>query len=206
MHSGSAREMRASETDRETVARWLAAAAGEGRITTDEMQDRLARVREARTYGDLEPLVRDLPNIEQPRVETVPETLRVAASLRTARMHGRWTVPPRVVASAGRGSVLLDFTEAAVEHDQVTVDARPNWRSVYLVIPDGYGVSTEETIPGTSDIRGAAAATSEGVPRIHVIARPGLGSVVIRRPRERRLLPWRRSGPTGAQRPSRSRS
>ena len=210
MDAAQSRDTRASDADRETVSRWLASAAGEGRITTEEMEDRLAGARQARTYGELEELVRDLPSREEPGPSTAPETLRVSASLRNARMRGTWRVPPRVVASAGRGFVLLDFTEALVEQGEVTVDARPNWRSITLVVPDSYTVTTQESVPGTGDIQdrtnpgpapepgksGESGEPEESekpeepgerAPRIHVLARPGLGSVIIRGPRRR----WR---------------
>ena len=200
MDNAPNRDTLASDADRESVSRWLAAAAGEGRITTQEMEDRLVRARHARTYGDLEQLVHDLPSTETPGPTTSPETLRVSASMRSARMRGTWRVPPRIVASAGRGTVLLDFTEAVIEQDEVTVDARPNWRSVTLIIPDRYAVTTEESVPGTGDIRNLTATTprpgsepgSDG-PRIHVVARPGLGSVIIKGQRQQRWRPrWRR--------------
>lgn len=53
--------------------------------------------------------------------------------MRDAKLRGRWEVPPRIRATAGRGSVRIDFTEAVVKHDEIVVDARPNWRNVEIV-------------------------------------------------------------------------
>lgn len=53
--------LRASDADREQVARILRAAAGEGLLTLDEADERLAAVYSARFRGELEPLTVDLP-------------------------------------------------------------------------------------------------------------------------------------------------
>jgi hypothetical protein len=54
-------ELRASDADRERVAERLRTAAGEGRLTAEELEQRLERAFSARTEADLAPLVTDLP-------------------------------------------------------------------------------------------------------------------------------------------------
>jgi hypothetical protein len=51
----------ASDADRERVAERLRAAAGDGRLTPVELEERLERGFSARTEAELEPLVADLP-------------------------------------------------------------------------------------------------------------------------------------------------
>jgi len=51
----------ASDADREAVAERLRAAAGEGRLTAEELEERLERAFTARSEAELEPLVADLP-------------------------------------------------------------------------------------------------------------------------------------------------
>lgn len=53
--------MRASDVDRDRVAERLREAHAEGRLSLEEFQARLDAAIRARTYGDLEPLLRDLP-------------------------------------------------------------------------------------------------------------------------------------------------
>jgi Domain of unknown function (DUF1707)/2TM domain len=60
-------ELRASDADRDRVAERLRAAAGEGRLTPEELEDRLERALSARTEGELGPLVADLPGPPRPR-------------------------------------------------------------------------------------------------------------------------------------------
>ena len=53
--------MRASDSDREKIAARLRDAHADGRISGEEFHDRLDALYAARTYGEIEPLVRDLP-------------------------------------------------------------------------------------------------------------------------------------------------
>ena len=53
--------LRASDADREAVAERLRHACAEGRLLAEELEDRLGAVFSARTYGELDALVSDLP-------------------------------------------------------------------------------------------------------------------------------------------------
>ena len=53
--------MRASDAERDAVVGRLNQAVGEGRLTMDEFSGRLELAYAARTRGDLNPLLRDLP-------------------------------------------------------------------------------------------------------------------------------------------------
>ena len=62
--------LRASDADRERVAERLRDAAAEGRILAHELEERLATALRARTYGELDSVVGDLPGstaIPRPR-------------------------------------------------------------------------------------------------------------------------------------------
>jgi hypothetical protein len=54
-------DLLASDADRERIAERLRAAAGEGRLTPAELEERLESAFSARTDAELEPLVADLP-------------------------------------------------------------------------------------------------------------------------------------------------
>src|SRR5438105_9336113 len=53
--------MRASDTDRDRVAAALREHMAAGRITSDELEERLESVYSAKTLGDLQQVTRDLP-------------------------------------------------------------------------------------------------------------------------------------------------
>src|ERR1700704_904106 len=54
-------ELRASHEDRDRVVELLRVSAGDGRLTAEELDERLERAMTARTYGELSRLVVDLP-------------------------------------------------------------------------------------------------------------------------------------------------
>ncbi len=53
--------LRASDADRERIAERLREAAGEGRILAHELEERLATALRAKTYGELDDVIADLP-------------------------------------------------------------------------------------------------------------------------------------------------
>lgn len=73
--------LRASDADRERVAERLRHAAGEGRLLTEELEDRLGAVFSARTYGDLDAVVSDLPVPRGGRKQSPPLWARAALVL-----------------------------------------------------------------------------------------------------------------------------
>src|SRR5215218_8156676 len=68
--------LRASDADRDAVAERLRQAAVEGRLEPDELEERLHAALRARTYGDLQRLLSDLPAKpivwERRRAEAMP--------------------------------------------------------------------------------------------------------------------------------------
>jgi hypothetical protein len=75
--------LRASDADRERVIERLRQAASEGRLLTEELEQRLEAALSARTYGQLDALIGDLPGGPLLRREThrlawVPPALGVA--------------------------------------------------------------------------------------------------------------------------------
>jgi hypothetical protein len=54
-------DIRASDADRERVAQTLRDSAADGRIDTDELDERLETVYAAKTFGELNEVTRDLP-------------------------------------------------------------------------------------------------------------------------------------------------
>lgn len=79
--------LRASDADRDQVAERLRTAATEGRIATDELEQRLERALAARTYAELAALVADLPpTLPARRRSSIPisPVARVAVALAIA--------------------------------------------------------------------------------------------------------------------------
>lgn len=98
------RALRASDQDREHVAERLRAAALEGRLTSDEFDERLGKAYAGRTYGELDELLADLP--------AQPLPVRRAAGAVTRGERHR---PPALIGAAG-GLILLLVALVAIAH------------------------------------------------------------------------------------------
>ncbi len=90
--------LKASDSERDQVAEQLRQAAAEGRLLAEELEDRLMAAFKARTHGELDQLVSDLPASPVVRRE------------RSAVAH--WV--PRVFALALAGAVVLAVLAVAV--------------------------------------------------------------------------------------------
>ena len=79
--------LRASDADRDAVAERLRAAAVEGRLDADELEQRMHVALRARTYGQLQQLLDDLPDAPRlgrgrPRLSGRPTTTAVVLAVR----------------------------------------------------------------------------------------------------------------------------
>src|SRR5690606_26931830 len=141
--SGDAAKMRAADSDREAVAERLRDAAAEGRLSMDELEERLDAAFSAKTFADLEPIVDDLPEAASaPRRTDEPLVLKAGGS--NLRQTGYWVAPSEIVASAGMGNIKLDFTEAECPHKVMTVKVSAGMGNVVVVVPRGWEVQTQE--------------------------------------------------------------
>jgi hypothetical protein len=92
--------MRASDADRERIVEQLRKHAADGRLTMDEFEERMTAAYEAKTYGGLSELTRDLP---------VDLSAGGGGGGRGARPGaGAWSGPGRLVdiADAGTGGAM----------------------------------------------------------------------------------------------------
>ncbi|MBF6229185.1 DUF1707 domain-containing protein [Nocardia abscessus] len=72
--------VRASDADREKIVDQLRLAMNEGRLTLPEFDERLQQVYAAKTYGELTPLLSDLPaqrHSQQARAEGIPRWITI---------------------------------------------------------------------------------------------------------------------------------
>jgi hypothetical protein len=70
--------LRASDADREQVVQRLHAAATEGRLSAEELAERVHRALTALTYGELDAVVEDLPRARPERLPAQSGARRAA--------------------------------------------------------------------------------------------------------------------------------
>jgi hypothetical protein len=194
--------MRASDADRERVAQVLHRAMAEGRLTVSELDERLAGLYQAKTFGELVPFTQDLPDAPTPMPmlpavapggQVVPatgggaSTVAVAIMSQTVR-RGDWVVPVQYNATAVMGEVKLDLREADFEAGECTITAITIMGAIKIIVPpdltvriDGFGFMGEFQ-------RGAEGQGAPGSPVLRINGLALMGAVEVRR-KARRQLP-----------------
>jgi hypothetical protein len=110
----------AGNADRERAVGVLRAGFTEGRLTQDELDDRIARAYAARTYGDLWTLIADLPAGPLPYPPGVPYPQGDPAVPASAEPATNWHSAAALVITA-----LVIFTLAALVTALATAHAQP---------------------------------------------------------------------------------
>jgi len=202
-------KLRASDSDRERVAKALHTAMSEGRLTVSELQDRLDAVYASKTLAELDPVTRDLPGHTDlvPRVPTnqartsagpaVPSgadariggtpTSTVAIGVMSgATRKGPWVMPSQFTAVAIMGGIDLDLTEAFFAEREVTITGVAIMGGIDIVVPDDITVIVSGVgFMGAFEDSARVQATGGGpVVRINGLAL--MGGVDVRRPKNRR--------------------
>lgn len=181
------RELRASDADRDRVAELLGDAHADGRLTTEEHNERLDRLYAGKTHAELDPLTADLDSTESelaqhasrglvPKEHVRPQVAILSETM--ARPTGR--VGGRLVAVGLLGNVQIDLSHGVIDADGVVIVARAMLGAVNITVPADARVSmtglpllgslSPTRVPGPAD-----------GPRVLVKALAGLGSVMIHR-------------------------
>jgi hypothetical protein len=150
---GTIGQLRASHQDRDRVVEVLRVAAGDGRLTADELDQRLEAALTARTYADLAVLTTDLPAASTPAppvppaAAAVPEPKdvgRIECGSGSTKRDGRWVVPRRMEVRVSSGAVRLDFTEALISQPSLQIDTEVHSGQLILITKPGIAVDADE--------------------------------------------------------------
>jgi len=188
-------ELRVSHQDRDRAAELLRVAAGDGRLTAEELDDRLEKALTARTYGELAALSRDLPAAPGlpagVHAAGPKELIRIDRGSGWAKRDGRWLVPHRIEVRVTSGHVTLDFTEAVITQPSIQIDASVRSGRLNLVTKPGIIVDTDDVAVRSGGVKVRAPWGPE-VPvilHIKVSGKVGSGHISARPPR-RNFWQW----------------
>lgn len=200
--------LRATHEDRNRVVELLRVAAGDGRLTLEELDQRVGDALTARTYGELATLVSDLPAAPASPAgasEATPKDLvRIDTHTSSTRRDGPWMVPRRIQVQVTSGSVTLDFTEAVTSWPSLQLDVTVRGGSLRLVTMPGILVSTDDLAVKASAVK-VRAPWDRSVPvrfRVDVSGTLEAGGFKAGPPR-RTLWQWLRRRPLPAALPPR---
>ncbi|MEG3629589.1 DUF1707 SHOCT-like domain-containing protein [Streptomyces poriticola] len=196
----AATELRASDADRDRVADLLRESLAEGRLTAEEHAERVEGVLAARTVGELDGFVRDLPAAHRPSsdgpvapdrppvgaIPADPDHSAVAVFSSAVR-KGRWRPGRRIHAYAVFGSVEIDLSEAIFQYRQVVIKAFSVFGSVEVRVPENVSLrGAGGGVLGSFEVDTLDSGEPEA-PVVYVDGWAVLGSVEAR-PRRGRLV------------------
>jgi hypothetical protein len=197
-----ARDLRVSDDERRHVVSLLERATGRGLIDIDEFTTRVDTALAARTRGELNAVLIDLPGLVHPDgpVRTAAPLARPRATaaaapagsgssldavLSSVSRRGRWEVPARLRVHVAMGSADLDFSETDVPHEVVEIEVDVTAGSVELRLPEHARVDRD----GVSAVLGSVSEHLRGGdgsgPLFVLRGSVRAGSVEVRGPRKR---------------------
>jgi hypothetical protein len=150
------RNLRVSHDDRDQVAEQLRVAAGDGRLTADELDERLETALTARTYGELDVLLADLPaapGARQAPAAAAKDLVELKITHGTIKRDGPWVVPRRLTVQARHGNVAIDFSSAVISQPTLDLEISTGHGNIVLTVPPEVVVDVDSVSIGHGVIR-----------------------------------------------------
>jgi hypothetical protein len=194
-------QLRASHEDRDAVIEMLRVAAGDGRLTAEELDERLEVAFNARTYGELAKLTVDLPvgTMPAPVLPPAPanvtpkDVVKIDCRSSHVKKDGRWVVPRRMEIKATSGHVQLDFTEAVITAPVLEIEADVRSGHLRLITRPGISVDADEVVVRSGHVRVRSPwGDAPVVLQVNLSGKVGSGHIIAapRRARRRNLWQW----------------
>ena len=193
----------ASDDEREAIVARLQTAGAEGRLTMEELAERIDSAYAARTRAELEPLVADLPAptgagaaVSAPAASAPARQgpSLVLGVLGGGDRRGRWRVPRRMTVINVMGGADLDLREAVLDGPEVDITVWSLMGGSDIVVPGGVHVELEGfALMGANGLRLEGDAPGPGAPLVRVRAWSLMGGTDVKtggRRRRRHGLPF----------------
>ena len=164
---------RASDAEREATVTRLREAAAEGRLTVEELTERIDAAYAASTLDELEPLTADLPAVGGSSSMAVEGggggTSFVLGILGSGDRRGRWRVARKVTVVNVMGGADLDLREASLAAPEVTIWVISLFGGSDILVPEGVHVELSSfALFGADRLKLEGPEPEPGAPVVHV--------------------------------------
>lgn len=146
----TSRDLRVSDGEREHVVGLLQKAIGRGLLTLEEFSERTDVALAAKTRGELNVVLIDLPGMVHPEAPVqsgrstplAEDTVElVGGAMSQLTRSGSWVVPRNLIVRSKWGPTDLDFTSAVITSPEVSVVLHAFGGPVVLRLPETAAVS-----------------------------------------------------------------
>jgi hypothetical protein len=162
--------LRASDRERELVAGLLRDHAVEGRLTLEELSERVGHAYKASTRDQLEELTRDLSVPERPAARRRATKL-LLSFIGGPNKHGRWRLGRHLVILTFIGGADLDLRHAEIDGASTTITILSFIGGADLHVPAGVEVELSGfSAIGGNDEQGLQPPRHRGAPLVRVRA------------------------------------
>jgi hypothetical protein len=169
-------DVRASDAERDATMDRLREAAADGRLTLEELTDRIEVAAKAVMRSDLVPLTSDLPATAVAGIATQSAGVRGVGDVKRS---GPWTVPAENSFRTWFGHIKLDLRQAQISATETHIHARVLFGNVDLLVPEGVVVEVQaHTQVGRTSLQ--ASSVKPGAPRIVLTGGTFFGDIKVR--------------------------
>ncbi|GAA1520540.1 DUF1707 SHOCT-like domain-containing protein [Brevibacterium permense] len=195
-----AKTFRIGHKERDEAIELLREAAGDGRITVDELDERMEKVQAAKFPIDLDEVLADLTT-ELPYDRFRPTSAITPAAGRAQAVQGhdrfdplviragwesevrraRWAVPPYIRCEPSMSNIELNFLEVDTDLQVIEIEVVAGMGSVTVVIPDDWAVNVDQLSKSWGSVKSVVDAIPTGRrPLVRVGGSIGMGSFKAR--------------------------
>lgn len=188
-----AKTFRIGHKERDEAIELLREAVGDGRITVEELDERMEKVQAARFPIDLDEVLSDLTtslpsdrfrpghglmrSTPVSRAIEIGQPLVIKAGWESELRRGRWQVPPSIRCEPSMSNIELNFLEVDTDLEVIDVEVIAGMGSVVIVVPDDWGVNIDDLSKSWGSVKSVVDAVPGGRrPTISVGGSVGMGS------------------------------
>lgn len=173
--------VRASDAERNRVVAALRDAAGEGRLTLEELAERLDAALGATTREELERLTADLPAATGAVQPAARAHEWVVGIMGGGNRKGRWHVARRTTVVNVMGGADLDLRDALVDGTEIEIVVFSLMGGSDIVVPEGVAVDLGGfAFMGGNDLRISGPRPRPGAPVVRVRAYSVMGGTDVK--------------------------
>lgn len=189
-------QIRIGHAERDEAVETLRVAAGDGRLTIDELDERIEAALHAKTRADLHDVLADLLPAGELMAVVNPaamQTAHVGAGwswqdplVFTARWDdvvraGPWEVPPFLEVNPIASNVKLNFVDTRASHEIIDVNLLGGAGNAILILPEGWGADISRVEKGMGSVASRVAGRPTArFPLVIVRGRVTLGALKVR--------------------------